>query len=152
MVGLGKSGGMIADAMKFFGAEVGYFARSQKPAAEAKGYRFMPLDELVGWSDVIFCCLNRNTVLLHEKQFELMGDHKILFNTGLSPAWDEPAFEKWLDRDNICFCDTTGAAGNERMQSHRHMHCMGVSSGLTKQSYERLSQKVLANIENYLKD
>ena len=112
----------------------------------------MPLDELIGWSDVIFCCLNRNTVLLHEKQFELMGDHKILFNTGLSPAWDEPAFEKWLDRDNICFCDTTGAAGSERMQSHRHMHCMGVSSGLTKQSYERLSQKVLANIENYLKD
>jgi lactate dehydrogenase-like 2-hydroxyacid dehydrogenase len=152
VVGLGKSGGMIADAMKFFGAEVGYFARSQKPAAEAKGYRFMPLDELVGWSDVIFCCLNRNTVLLHEKQFELMGDHKILFNTGLSPAWDEPAFKKWLDRDNICFCDTTGAAGSERMQSHRHMHCMGVSSGLTKQSYERLSQKVLANIENYLKD
>ena len=38
---------MIADAMKFFGAEVGYFARSQKPAAEAKGYRFMPLDELL---------------------------------------------------------------------------------------------------------
>lgn len=67
VVGLGKSGGMIADAMKFFGAHIGYFARSQKPEAEAKGYRFMPLDKLVEWSDVVFCCLNRNTVLLHEK-------------------------------------------------------------------------------------
>lgn len=151
IIGLGKSGGMIADAMKFFGADVSYFARSQKPAAEAKGYRFMPLDELVEWSDVIFCCLNRNTVLLHEKQFELMGDHKILFNTGLSPAWDEPVFEKWLDRDNICFCDTTGAAGSAHIQNHPHMHCMGVSSGLTSQSYERLSQKVMSNIENYLR-
>lgn len=152
VIGLGKSGGMIADAMKFFGAEVSYFARSPKPAAEAKGYSFRPLDELVEWSDVIFCCLNRNTVLLHEKQFEIMGNHKIMFNTGLSPAWDEPAFEKWLDRDNICFCDTTGAAGSTHMQNHPHMHCMGVSSGLTMQSYERLSDKVLTNIENYLKD
>jgi phosphoglycerate dehydrogenase-like enzyme len=30
VVGLGKSGGMIADAMKFLGAEISYFARSQK--------------------------------------------------------------------------------------------------------------------------
>ena len=28
IVGLGKSGGMIADALKFFGADVAYFARS----------------------------------------------------------------------------------------------------------------------------
>lgn len=152
IIGLGKSGGMIADAMKFFGADIVYFARSQKPAAEAKGYRFLPLDKLVKQSDVIFCCLNRNTVLLHKEEFELMGNHKILFNTGLSPAWDEAAFEQWLDNDNICFCDTTGAAGSIRMQSHKHMHCMGVSSGLTMQSYKRLSEKVLTNIEEYLKD
>lgn len=152
IVGLGKSGGMIADAMKFFGARIAYFARSQKPDAEAKGYRFMPLDKLVEWSDVIFCCLNRNTILLHEKQFELMGNHKILFNTGLSPAWDEAAMTKWLDNDNICFCDTKGAAGSQSLQNNPHMHCMGASSGLTIQSYERLSDKVLANIERYLKD
>lgn len=30
VVGFGKSGGMIADAMKFFGAEISYFARSEK--------------------------------------------------------------------------------------------------------------------------
>lgn len=152
IIGLGKSGGMIADAMKFFGAEISYFARSPKPAAEAKGYIYRPLDKLVAWSDVIFCCLNRNTVLLHEEQFELMGNHKILFNTGLSPAWDETAFEKWLSKDNICFCDTTGAAGSTHIQNHPHMHCMGVSSGLTMQSYTRLSSKVMTNIENYLKD
>lgn len=152
IIGLGKSGGMIADAMKFFGAEISYFARSPKPAAEAKGYIYRPLDKLVAWSDVIFCCLNRNTVLLHEEQFELMDNHKILFNTGLSPAWDETAFEKWLSKDNICFCDTTGAAGSTHIQNHPHMHCMGVSSGLTMQSYTRLSSKVMTNIENYLKD
>src|SRR5690606_19592658 len=30
IVGLGKSGGMIADALRFFGAEISYFARSEK--------------------------------------------------------------------------------------------------------------------------
>ena len=51
VVGLGKSGGMIADAMKFFGADVAYFARSAKPWAEEKGYRFTPLGDLLERSD-----------------------------------------------------------------------------------------------------
>ena len=42
VVGLGKSGGMIADALKFFGAEIAYFARSEKQEAAARGYRFLP--------------------------------------------------------------------------------------------------------------
>mgnify|MGYP000043114881 FL=1 len=49
IVGLGKSGGMIADAMKFFGADIAYYARSEKKEAGAKGYRFMPLNELLTW-------------------------------------------------------------------------------------------------------
>ncbi|MDR2938576.1 MAG: dihydrofolate reductase, partial [Prevotellaceae bacterium] len=47
IVGLGKSGGLIADALKFFGAEVAYFARSEKDEARAKGYRFLPLKKLL---------------------------------------------------------------------------------------------------------
>ncbi|MBE6190622.1 MAG: dihydrofolate reductase, partial [Rikenellaceae bacterium] len=96
IVGLGKSGGMIADAMRFFGAEVSYFARSEKEWAKEKGYTFLPLKELLKQSSVVFCCLNKNTVLLHEEEFEALGYGKVLFNTGLSPAWDEPALMKWF--------------------------------------------------------
>ncbi len=152
IVGLGKSGGMIADAMKFFGAEIKYFARSAKPWAEERGYRFTPLTELLEWSDVVFCCLNRNTILLHEAELKSLGSHKLLFNTGLSPAWDDESFARWLDGDNHCYCDTLGAAGGERFISHPHMHCMGVSTGLTRQAYVRLGDKVCANIEGFLKD
>lgn len=150
VVGLGKSGGMIADAMKFFGAEISYFARGKKPAAEAKGYRFMPLDDLLEQSDVVFCCLNKNTVLLHEAEFGRLGQHKILFNTGLSPAWDEDAFARWIDRDNLCYCDTVGALGGKRFLNHPHVHCMDVSTGRTREAFVRLSEKVLDNIRNYL--
>lgn len=147
VVGLGKSGGMIADAMHFFGADIAYYARSTKPAATRKGYRYMPLAELMEWSDVVFCCLNKNTVLLHEEEFIHFGTHKILFNTGLSPAWDEPALVRWLDSgDNRLYCDTVGALGGIHLTVHPKVYCANVSTGRTSQAFVRLSEKVLANI------
>ena len=149
IVGLGKSGGMIADALKFFGADISYYARSEKEAATAKGYRFLQLRELLAESEVICCCLNKNTILLHEEEFKQMGNRKILFNTGLSPAWDEAAFTEWLEGDNLCFCDTIGALGGEQLLNHPHVRCMQVSTGRTRQAFDRLSAKVLANLSEY---
>lgn len=150
IIGLGKSGGMIADAMHFFGASVSYFARSEKQWAKDKGYVYRPLKEVLADSEVVFCCLNKNTVLLHEEEFEALGNRKILFNTGLSPAWDEEPFLKWLEGDNLCYCDTTGALGGEHLLEHPKVRCMKVSTGRTRQAFDRLSEKVLANIEDYL--
>ncbi len=149
IVGLGKSGGMIADALHYFGAEISYFARSEKADAKAKGYRFLPLNELLAYNEALFCCLNRNTVLLYEKQFEKLGNKKVLFNTGLSPAWDEPPFLRWLEGDNLCFCDTVGALGGEHLLDHRNVRCMRVSTGRTRQAFVRLSEKVLKNLSDF---
>ena len=151
VVGLGKSGGMIADAMRFFGADVAYFARGEKPAAAAKGYKFMPLGDLLEWSDAVFCCLNKNTVLLGDAEFARLGNHKLLFNTGLSPAWEEEAFARWIEGDNACYCDTVGALGGTRFLDHPHVRCAGVSTGRTRQASVRLSEKVLANLEAFLR-
>lgn len=149
IVGLGKSGGMIADALHFFGADISYFARSEKKDAKLKGYRFLQLDELLTECEVICCCLNRNTVLIHKEHFEKMGDRKILFNTGLSPAWDEEPFLKWLEGDNLCYCDTVGALGGEHLLSHPKVRCMQVSTGRTRQAFDRLSEKVLNNLSEF---
>ena len=148
IVGLGKSGGMIADAMHFFGADIAYFARGEKAAAAEKGYRYMELGELLAWSDVVCCCLNKNTVLLHEEQLQRLGDHKVVFNTGLSPAWDEEPMLRWLEAgDNRLYCDTVGALGGTHLLAHPQVRCMGVSTGRTRQAFDRLSEKVLANIK-----
>ena len=72
-----------------------------------------------------------------------------LFNTGLSPAWDEAAFTEWLEGDNLCFCDTIGALGGEQLLNHPHVRCMQVSTGRTRQAFDRLSAKVLANLSEY---
>ncbi len=151
ILGLGKSGGMIADGLKFFGAEIGYYARSEKVWADERGYHFMPLPELLEWSDVLFCCLNKNTVLLHRDEFRVFGNGKILFNTGLSPAWDEDPFLSWIgNEENICFCDTEGAVGDPNVSTLPNVRCRKVSSGRTRQAAVRLSTKVLDNIRCYL--
>jgi lactate dehydrogenase-like 2-hydroxyacid dehydrogenase len=149
IVGLGKSGGMIADALHFFGTDISYYSRSEKDDAKAKGYRYLTLDELLAESEVICCCLNKNTILMHAEQFTKMGDRKILFNTGLSPAWDEEPFLKWLEGDNLCYCDTVGALGGEHLLNHPKTRCMEVSSGRTVQAFDRLSEKVLDNLSEF---
>ena len=150
IVGLGMLGGMIADALSFFGAHINYFSRSEKEDATIKGYQFLQLSELLVQSDVVICCLNKNTVLLHKEEFERLSNHKILFNVGLSPAWEKDPFEKWLnDGNNLCLCDSLGALGDENLLNHPNVRCMNVSAGRTRQAFDRLSQKVIQNLSEY---
>ena len=102
-------------------------------------------------SDVVICCLNKNTVLLHQNEFDKLGNHKILFNVGLSPAWDTAPFEEWLNEDNLFYCDSARALGNNSLMNHRNVRCMNVSSGITRQAYDRLSKKVINNLSEYCK-
>ncbi|TXD82403.1 dihydrofolate reductase [Subsaximicrobium wynnwilliamsii] len=152
IIGLGETGGMIADALHLFGAEISYFARSEKQDAKTKGYTYLPLKELLSKNEVIITCLNKNTILLHEEEFRAMGNRTILFNTGLSPAWDPKPFEHWLHGDNLVFCDSLGALGGERFLKYTNIHCLQVSTGRTKQALERLSEKVLANLTAFAEE
>ncbi|GGW26329.1 NAD(P)-dependent oxidoreductase [Arenibacter certesii] len=151
IVGLGASGGMVADTLHFLGAEIAYFSFSQKTEALAKGYRYLPLRTLLAESEVVITCLNKNTVLLHKEEFASLGNRKILFNTGLSPAWDEVPFENWIKGENRLYADTIEALGNEKFLDHPNVYCMQVSVGRTRQAFDRLSKKVLAKIKQYLK-
>ncbi|MFA7494228.1 MAG: dihydrofolate reductase, partial [Proteiniphilum sp.] len=66
-----------------------------------------------------------------------------------SPAWDETPFLQWLEDDNLCYCDTVGALGGEHLLSHPKVRCMQVSTGRTRQAFDRLSEKVLRNLSDY---
>ncbi|WP_062125181.1 NAD(P)-dependent oxidoreductase [Geofilum rubicundum] len=151
IIGLGKLGGMIADALHFLGADISYFSRSEKQEAHNKGYRFKVLNELLTSNEVVISCLNKNTVLLHKEQFQHLGNNKILFNVGLSPAWDAAPFNTWINGDNRLYCDSNGALGNDDFLEHPNVYCMGVSSGRTREAFVRLSEKVLSNISDHLK-
>lgn len=152
ILGLGVSGGMIADAMKFMGAQVSYYCRSPRPEREAQGMTYRPLKELLAESQVVFACLNKNVILLHQEEFEMLGRGKILFNTSIGPAFDLPALKEWLDQgDNYFVCDTEGALGDPtgELLSHPGVFCSHISAGRTRQAFDLLSKKVLDNIQAY---
>lgn len=153
MVGLGVSGGMVAEALQFMGADVSYYSRTRKPDYEGKGMKYQPLHDLLAQNDVIFTCLNKNVILLHQEEFEILGNGKILFNTSIGPAHDVAALKAWLEGgENYFFCDTAGALGDAsgELLSHPRVFCAGVSAGRTAQAFELLTSKVIDNIETFL--
>lgn len=153
IVGLGVSGGLVADAMQFMGADVSYFSRTRKPDKEAAGFTFKPLHDLLRESDVVFTCLNKNVILLHEAEFKALGQHKLLFNTSIGPAFEPQDLKNWLDNgDNYFICDTKGAIGDTAgiLDGHPRLICANYSAGRTRQAFDLLSQKVLANIREFL--
>lgn len=155
IVGLGTTGQMIAAGLQGLGSDLYYFSRTRKPEEEFKNVKYLPLKELLQTVDVVCTCLNKNVILFHDEQFEWLGNHKIMFNTSIGPSHDVSALAKWLKHgDNEFYCDTAGALGDDSGQllSDPHVNCMNISSGRTIQAFNRLSQKVLENIERFLKD
>lgn len=153
IVGLGTSGGMIAQAMQFMGAKVSYFSRTRKPDWEKNGFSYLPLKELLAGSQVVFTCLNKNVILLGKEEFEALGQGKILFNTSIGPSHEIDALSEWLAGEkNYFVCDTEGALGDPSGQllAHPQVFCAGVSVGRTRQAFVLLSRKVLDNIRAYL--
>lgn len=153
MVGLGTSGQMIAAGLQALGADLYYYSRTRKPEHEAKGIKYLPLNDLLPTVDVVCTCLNKNIIIFYDEQFQLLGNHKIMFNTSIGPSHDITALAKWLEHgDNEFFCDSAGALGDDtgKLLTNPHVNCMNTPSGLTKQSFDRLSEKVLKNIEAFL--
>lgn len=155
MVGIGASGGRIADALHFLGADVSYYARSQKPEREAAGMHYKELPVLLEESEVVVTCLNKNIILLKEEEFLRLGNKKIMINTSIGPAADMAALKHWLENpDNIFCCDTKGALGDiaAEVSERKNVICMDASSGMTAQAYELLGEKVLQNMEKFLSE
>lgn len=155
IIGMGVSGGMIASALKFLGADVSYYSRSRKPDHEEKGIKYLPMGELLENSEVVFTCLNKNVILLHEEEFQRLGNGKILFNTSIGPAFETEDLKKWLDAgDNRFACDTAGAIGDPtgELLNHPKVFCVNASAGRTRQAFGILSEKVLDNIRQFLEN
>jgi phosphoglycerate dehydrogenase-like enzyme len=150
ILGLGKVGGMVADGLRFFGAEISYYSRTEKPEASQKGYTYRPLEQLLAHCDILITCLTKNVVLLHEAQFARMGDGKILMNTSIGPSYDLPALRAWLSRPgNYYLCDTAMALGDESLTQLPNVLTPLQSAGTSAQAVVRLSRKVLENIERF---
>lgn len=151
LLGLGASAQAVARALGAMGAQISYYSRTRKPELEEReGYRYCELSELLKESDVVCSCLSKNVTLLYEEEFEALGENTILFNTALSPCFEQHAIEKWLERNNTWyFCDTLMGLGEESLLVRENVRCQKRSSGMTRQAVIRLNKKVLENLERY---
>lgn len=150
IIGLGRTGFMIAEALKFLGARVTYYSRTRKPEAEQKGIEYLSLPELLQQSDIVGTCLPRNTILLNEKEFRLFGSGKILFNTSVGITFCVSALENWLRcRDNYYLCDQVGMGDCQtQLAGLENVLYVDRVAGHSAQCMDRLSEKVIQNIES----
>lgn len=153
IVGLGRTGRMIADALRFLGADVFYYSRTRKPEAEADGIEYRTMDELLPAVDIVCTCLPRNTIVLGAAEFERFGNRKILVNTSVGPTFRLPDLLRWLSshKRNFYLCDGVGIGSyaDTLMQFDNVLYTPQVA-GHSVQCMKRLSEKVLANIEAVL--
>ncbi len=153
MVGIGASGGMTADALKFMGADVSYYARAVKPERESQGMHYKELKDLLKESEVVITALNKNVILLHEDEFAALGNNKIMINTSIAPAADIDILQKWVEDKNNIFCSDTWDGIGPMDEMHKglpNVICTNASAGMTQQGYDLMSKKVLDNIKRSL--
>jgi lactate dehydrogenase-like 2-hydroxyacid dehydrogenase len=153
IIGLGTLGKMVAKTAKHFGMNVFYYNRSRKYELEAKGTQYLPLNDLVATCDVVTTHLPRNTILLKNPEFAIKKPNSVLINTSLGLTFDKEAFLNWLKNDKTSYAildaDGVGEFANE-FSKQKNIILSDQFAGFTLEAKKRLSEKVLANLINYL--
>lgn len=151
IIGLGTVGGMLAERALSFGMQVFYYNRSRKHDLEQKGVKYLELDNLLEEVDILSTSLPRNTVVLYKEHFDMFGENKVLINTALGPTFDVAAFNNWIsNKANYAIFDRV-AMGEyyEEFRRIKNLIYSDKTAGWTAQAKERLSYKVLDNINTY---
>ncbi|WP_300436266.1 NAD(P)-dependent oxidoreductase [Christiangramia sp.] len=152
IVGLGVTGQLLADCLIPFGTDLYYFSRTRKPEYEDKGVTYLELEELMSKCEVISFHLPKNTELIGEKLFNRTGNGKILVNTSLGLPFSKKAFQKWMQNgDNFAIFDGDGKKelSSETLEIE-NLIAQKTSAGWSTKTLERLSKKVLENIQDFV--
>jgi len=153
IIGMGTLGTMVARTARHFGMEVFYFNRSRKPDLEAEGFGFLPLNELLATCDVISTHLPKNSNVMGEVEFRHKKPNSILVNTSIGLTFDKAAFLNWIENDPTSFAIFDGPGVGEHFDEFSKFPNVIISkpsSGFTLEARSRLSEKVLANMRNFL--
>jgi len=154
IIGMGTLGTMVARMAKQFGMHVFYYNRSRKPELEAEGFPFLPLNELLAECDVISTHLPKNAIVMGEPEFKFKRHNSILVNTSIGLTFEKEPFLHWLVSDPTSFAILDGpGAGSclEEFSAYPNIILSDRSSGFTLEAKARLSEKVLENIQEFLK-
>ena len=153
IIGMGTTGQMLADRAKAFQMEVSYYNRSRKLDVENTGVNYMPLKELLSNCEIISTHLPKNTNLLNDEHFRAFGNGKILINTSLGLTFEKDSFLNWINEDhNYAIFDGDGVGEHqEEFKKYKQIIVSQKVGGWTSEAIDRLSKKVIENVEDYIK-
>lgn len=152
IIGLGTTGQLLAKALLALDVQVFYFSRSRKKEWEKKGVEYLSLAQLLENTEIISIHLPKNTKLMKEEEFQHFGNGKVLVNTSLGLPFQQEAFSDWIkDLSNFAIFDADGkkelAGGREGLEN---IITSEKSAGWSAETQQRLSEKVLENLKNFL--
>ncbi|WP_372920202.1 NAD(P)-dependent oxidoreductase [Salegentibacter sp.] len=151
IIGLGTTGQMLAECLLPFGADLYYFSRTRKKEWEERGVKYLPLEELLGKTEIISLHLPKNTQLFNKREFEIFGKAKVLISTSLGLPLEEKAFQEWLEKKGNfgIFDGDARLALSEKSLAKKNLIASEKSAGWSEETRQRLSEKVLENIKEF---
>ncbi|MCX6713843.1 MAG: hypothetical protein NTV48_01940 [Candidatus Vogelbacteria bacterium] len=154
IVGLGATGQQVARIALGFKMKVLYYSRSRKIEWEEKGVQYSTIDDLLKKSDVVSLHVPKNTKIIGKNELEKIGNGKIIIDTCLGDIYkDIDAVRLWLENENNFLIRDHQPEIKEKLSDlERFIYTENVIAGMTAESREKLSVKVIDNIKAYLKD
>lgn len=154
IIGLGTTGQLLAKCLLAFGVDLYYFSRTRKPEWEEKGLKFKGLQELLETVEILSIHLPKNTKLLKHREFSHFGKGKILINTSLGLPFEEDDFLNWIQEDsNYAIFDGDGRNElSKDVLAKKNILSTDKSAGWSAETQQRLSEKVVRNFKDFLKD
>ena len=153
IIGLGTLGLMVAKTATHFGMQVYYFSRTRKQQLENETLKYLPLHELLKTCDVVTTHLPKHTIVIGTPEFKLMKRNSILISTSIGLNCDKDALVNWLKEDKTSYAifDSVGVGiHGDELRKLDNVILSDQSAGFTTEAKERLSEKVLNNLNHFL--
>ena len=108
--------------------------------------------DLLAANDVILTSIPRNQIVMEEEDFRQMGNHKIFFNVGVGPSFDQKALEDWIADGNYAVLDFGSAYPEKRdwYEAQPRISMPKHIAGFTWNARKRLGEKAVQNIIAFL--
>ena len=159
VIGMGHIGMRVAQIASAFGMEVVYYSRSEKKAAEEKGFTPLSLEELISTSDYITLHVpqtEETARMINKERIALMKPSAILINTARGGLIDEEALAEALNEKRIAGAGVDVLAEEPPIHGSPLISCPDCMitphiAWAAKETRERLMAKAEENLASFLK-
>lgn len=152
IIGLGALGKAIAHLALAYKMQVFYYSKTRKPDQEQLGVNYLEKDELLKTCQIIIVSTPSNLVAIGKDDFGLIQPNAVTVQASMGKSLDPEGFLSWIKEDgNFALFDYS--AGSESYEAYKDLPRVvfpKVIAGHTYETKQRLGEKVVANLKEYL--